>query len=193
LTKLVSFPACQNQPTPESILEFEAYVCKLKEAILSLQDVIATGNSEGEVSKEGKAALKSLSDLIKIMNSALRKRLKIDSSETNSSKIWPANDIKALTEFATKIPSTPQSTMITKLMKGLVQFLEKPTTAEAKKPLDQPSGLKRKKAPSTNLTEAQPLTEDTQVPGPSTNMVNGKETKKSKKNKKNKTKEATNE
>ncbi|KAA1095061.1 hypothetical protein PGT21_035177 [Puccinia graminis f. sp. tritici] len=183
----------KNQPTPESTLEFDAYVCKLKEALLSLQGVIATGNSEGEVSKEGKAALKSLSDLIKIMNSALRKRLKIDSSETNSSKIWPAKDIKALAEFATKIPSTPQSTMITKLMKGLVQFLEKPTTPEAKKPLDQPNGLKRKKAPSTNMAEAEPLVEDTQAAGPSTSMVNGKGIKKSKKNKKNKTKEVTTE
>ncbi|OAV95976.1 hypothetical protein PTTG_03225 [Puccinia triticina 1-1 BBBD Race 1] len=177
-------------PKSPSLLDFDAYVCKLKEAILSLKEVIVTSNSEEEISKDRQVALKSLCDLIKIMNSALRKRLKIGSSETDSSTIWSDTDIKALSELAAEIPSAPQSSTVIKLIEGLVQFVEKSKSSQVKLP-DQPKGLKRKEAPSTApATEAQPLTKEAETTELSAPVTNGKQRKKSKKNRK---KEATNE
>ncbi|POW00207.1 hypothetical protein PSHT_13160 [Puccinia striiformis] len=189
-TLIIGYPP-KSQLKPESLREFDDYICKLKEAILSLKGVVTTNNSEDGLSKEQMAALKSLTNLIKIMSSALRKCLKIDPSGANCLKIWPAKDLEILAEFAIQIPSSPQSMMITRLMEGVIQFVQKSSTPETKQ-TGLPNGLKRKNAPSTNPTESANDNPQTakETPAPATN---GKESKKSKKSKKDKTKDTMNE
>ncbi|KNE87722.1 hypothetical protein PSTG_18888 [Puccinia striiformis f. sp. tritici PST-78] len=87
-TLIIGYPP-KSQLKPESLREFDDYICKLKEAILLLKGVVTTNNSEDGLSKEQMAALKSLTNLIKIMSSALRKCLKIDPSGASCLKIWP--------------------------------------------------------------------------------------------------------
>ncbi|KAI7967345.1 hypothetical protein MJO29_000622 [Puccinia striiformis f. sp. tritici] len=189
-TLIIGYPP-MSQLKPESLREFDDYICKLKEAILLLKGVVTTNNPEDGLSKEQMAALKSLTNLIKIMSSALRKCLKIDPSGANCLKIWPAKDLEILAEFASQIPLSPQSMMITRLMEGVIQFVQKSSTPETKQ-TGQPNGLKRKNAPSTNPTESANDNPQTakETPAPATN---GKESKKSKKSKKDKTKDTMNE
>ncbi|POV96713.1 hypothetical protein PSTT_15487, partial [Puccinia striiformis] len=179
-TLIIGYPP-KSQLKPES----------LREGHPLLKGVVTTNNSEDGLSKEQMAALKSLTNLIKIMSSALRKCLKIDPSGANCLKIWPAKDLEILAEFAIQIPSSPQSMMITRLMEGVIQFVQKSSTPETKQ-TGLPNGLKRKNAPSTNPTESANDNPQTakETPAPATN---GKESKKSKKSKKDKTKDTMNE
>ncbi|PLW40838.1 hypothetical protein PCASD_07326 [Puccinia coronata f. sp. avenae] len=184
----------KNQCGPESVLQFDSYIRRLKEAILSQREVIATRKSADGPTKELLSGLKSLTALIKMMNSALRKRTKMEATNRSHWTIWSSHEIKTLSDFSAEIPASPQSPMIVKLMEGLTQFLQQNGVESAGVEQNkEPQKLKRKKGAShTTATEGgEEEDEGTPQVEKDSQEKEVEHKKKSKKNKKKKTSDVT--
>jgi hypothetical protein len=176
------------------VLQFDSYIRRLKEAILSQREVIATRKSADGPTKELLSGLKSLTALIKMMNSALRKRTKMEATNRSHWTIWSSHEIKTLSDFSAEIPASPQSPMIVKLMEGLTQFLQQNGVESAGEEQNkEPQKLKRKKGAShTTATEGgEEEDEGTPQVEKDSQEKEVEHKKKSKKNKKKKTSDVT--